>query len=1054
MKRTYLQFFLAATAALAVLACVREADLGTMDAEHTMTIRACVPEEPLTKASFSIPETGDGLHLAWKAGDQIRVINHADPSNHAAYGIQTGFSDHVALFSGSVVSGNTFDVLVPGSYTSVEAASSGNPALTQDGNNNTDHLVFTALLSNVAKADLADIGFTSAWVEAHPGTTLKRGGIVKFVLTLPAAVTAPKKVVLTGLGDEISVNITNVDLSSEHILTAYAQSGWEPVAIDPGTSFTVGVLDADGDYYAATKTVTAFGIRLEAGAQNTITIAGGFTEQLFAGGNGSQAAPYLIASAKHLQNMHVDGILEHSVKKYFRLIADIDMAEQLAATPWVPLNKTNPYDYAVDFDGDGHTIDHFSITTDTNNQNPQTGFFGVLYGDVHDLTFRQATVTNTYGKPTGILCGFCGYNGKPAHVYNVHVNGNVTFTYGSADIANADKNGPVGGLAGRIHTCVIESSSAFDMNIRSNKAYSGGLFGYDVAAGSMVRNCWTSGVIGGDNLGGQRIGGICGGLISQYTSIINCYSTMSVLNTYAMGGIAGHCNLDKNSTDPTKENHPTRTEAFNTIRGCIAWNDQITSHATDASSDHYSSGAIVGYTSTHSTLAACLRKASLSFTDFNSGWTPYDQENANAATPLVVADKGSSYHYHYPYHGKAFSGTLSAAASSLGWDTDVWDLSGSVPKLTGAVQADDYTSGASAVTPGSAGSGAIYPSAGNGWTVETVRTGIRYFHYDNASSYSGYTGSDDFEKCHQDVFVIDLDLNNPSYEVKLTYTSPSAACSQVFKATGAIAAVNAGYEKGSIALKANTYYGWTKVNTELADNVLNNVQTESVTDYPSGYGVSYMPNDYISDTGVPNWKSQGTVYFDGGRGVSLAFDGYDPAKAPGSSGNPPVKSVLEERLFYQLCTADKPGFVSSAPVLIENYNQVGKQFKNWYPKANGEPSEAPNTHQTSKYPRTAVALNADNHLLLVVCDGRYQAAYGGEGMSAYWLTQFLAKYFNPQYALNLDGGGSSTMCVENRGDTATHVVNYPEDNRTNTAAGHNHGGQRARDSFIVIVPKN
>lgn len=1050
MKRTVLRLFLAATAALAVMACVRESELGKMDTGGTMTIRASVPEEPLTKAAFSIPGTGGGLHLSWQAGDQIRVINHASPSQHAAYDIQAGFTDHVASFSGAAVPGTTFDVVAPGSYTSVAAAAAGNPTLTQDGNNNTDHLVFTALLSNVAKADLADIGFTADWVSAHPGTTLKRGGVVKFVLTLPGAITAPKKVVLSGFGEEICVNITNVNLSSAHVLTAYAQSGWEDVAIPAGTQITVAVLDGDDDLYAATK-ILAADATLEAGAQNIITIDGGFTPRLFMGGNGSQASPYLIANAKQLQNMHENGVLEHGVKKYFKLIADIDMADQLATTPWVPLNKDNPYDYAVDLDGDGHTIDHFSIATTTTNQYPQTGFFGVLYGDVHDLTFTHATVTNNYGKPTAILCGFCGYNGKPAHVYNVHVNGNITYTYGSADIANSDKNGPVGGLAGRIHTCVIESSSAFDMTIRSNKAYSGGLFGYDVATGSIVRNCWTSGVVGGDNLGGQRIGGICGGLISQYTSILNCYSTMSVLNTYAMGGIAGHCNLDKASSDSENEAHPTKTAAYNTIQGCIAWNDQITSHA-NASGDHYSSGAIVGYTSTHSTLAGCLRKSSLSFTDYLTAWQPYNQADANATTPLVVEDKGSSYHYHYPYHGTAFSGSLSAAASSLGWDTDVWDLSGSVPVLTGSVQAGDYTSGASAVTPGSAGTGVRYPSEGNGWTVENVRDGIRYFHYDNASYYSSYTGSDDYEKCRQEVFVIDLDLNNPAYKVKLVYSSPSAACSQVFKATGAIAAINGGYEKGSIALKTNMYYGWTKEDAELADNVLNNVKTESVTDYPSGYGVSYMPNDYISDTGVPNWKSQGTVYFDGGRGISLAFDGYDPAKAPGSAGNPPVKAVLEERMFYQLCMVDKPGFVSSAPVLIENYNQVGRQFKTWYPKTDGEPSEAPNTHQTSKYPRTAVALNADNHLLLVVCDGRYKASYGGEGMSAYWLTQFLAKYFNPQYALNLDGGGSSTMCVENRGDGTTNVVNYPEDNRTNTAAGHNHGGQRARDSFIVIVP--
>ena len=95
-------------------------------------------------------------------------------------------------------------------------------------------------------------------------------------------------------------------------------------------------------------------------------------------------------------------------------------------------------------------------------------------------------------------------------------------------------------------------------------------------------------------------------------------------------------------------------------------------------------------------------------------------------------------------------------------------------------------------------------------------------------------------------------------------------------------------------------------------------------------------------------------------------------------------------------------------------------------------------------------------LLLVVCDGRYKEGYGGNGMSAYWLTVFLATYFNPQYALNLDGGGSSTMCVEGLGDATTHVVNYPcdSDSHSDDKTIHTHDGERERDSFIVIVPKN
>ena len=56
--------------------------------------------------------------------------------------------------------------------------------------------------------------------------------------------------------------------------------------------------------------------------------------------------------------------------------------------------------------------------------------------------------------------------------------------------------------------------------------------------------------------------------------------------------------------------------------------------------------------------------------------------------------------------------------------------------------------------------------------------------------------------------------------------------------------------------------------------------------------------------------------------------------------------------------------------------------------------------------------------------------------------------------LNLDGGGSTTMCVDGQGDASTNVVNYPVDNRTESGHAHDHLGERARDTFICIVPVN
>ena len=44
------------------------------------------------------------------------------------------------------------------------------------------------------------------------------------------------------------------------------------------------------------------------------------------------------------------------------------------------------------------------------------------------------------------------------------------------------------------------------------------------------------------------------------------------------------------------------------------------------------------------------------------------------------------------------------------------------------------------------------------------------------------------------------------------------------------------------------------------------------------------------------------------------------------------------------------------------------------------------------------------------------------------------------------------MCVKNQGDATTHVVNYPCDNRGANNKTRDHAGERARDTFIVIVP--
>lgn len=178
-------------------------------------------------------------------------------------------------------------------------------------------------------------------------------------------------------------------------------------------------------------------------------------------------------------------------------------------------------------------------------------------------------------------------------------------------------------------------------------------------------------VFSGNMTAGQRVGGIVGDL-GKGSSVRRCYVSGNITGWCGVGGIVGRAgglvwNANGNGYD-------------NTIESCIAWFDNIT--ATRGDENGGSSGIIVGYTGTKNTLKNCWRKSTATLTAKYCSEV-YDQEDAEATTPLVINAVPSMYTYIYPYHGKAAeaSATASSLAQSLGWSTDVWDLSGSEPKL-------------------------------------------------------------------------------------------------------------------------------------------------------------------------------------------------------------------------------------------------------------------------------------------------------------------------------------------------------------------------------------
>lgn len=1100
MKKVF-QFLTLSLAAAAMAGCVREK--APLDGVPMFTITASIPDEDATPAPAQAEEPGkagftpDGttLRLAWQAGDKIRVFNHDNPSQNAEYTIKAGFTDKTAQFEGPAVSGTSFDIVAPASFTSPDAAQNGSPDLVQNGNGTTDHLIFTAKLENVSKDDLANIVFNSGWATNH-GATLKKGAILKFVFPLPNEITAPEKVTLTEfstqtLENPISVNITGVDLTSEHTLTAYAQAGWDDVPFTARSYFTVGVLDGDGTYYTLRHRMGTTTGAILAGKVNRIQLAQTYAvaasgndkwiPQLFAGGDGTEGNPYLIASAKHLDNMHVDGVLENEKRVYFKLIKDIDMQSYLSSNRWIPLNSVNPYAKMVDFDGDGYTISNFSCSFDYANDNTETqkdpSFFGVLYGSCRNVTFANATITCNQG-PCGILGGYVGYSAKKAEVQNVHITGSsVTRTSNDGTLG-------VGALAGLVSFAYIDSCSA-EASVTNSGDFTGGLIGRDTNDGCRIRNCWTAGTV----YGNQKVGGIIGGLIRPESEVRNCYSVATINAMRFAGCIIGDACADAGSNNNYQKAATLTPD--NVVKGCIAWQSSFATRDQRAPYvDSWASGAIIGMTALKNYLIDCKRNPSLdaNWSEVNAV-TPYDQENANPSTPLVVTNpnSGTMKHY-YPYHGKTAASTrLSTVAESLGWDSTVWDFSGDIPVLTGAIEAEPASevpaSGNAAVEALSLSQGNLgraFPGTttaretksatqdGLTWSVTDVTSdgAVRFFTATGTVTASWM----DSGKHRQALYVVDYDLSNPNYEVKIVGASPACVTSQVFKATQAVATINAGFEIASIAAKVNMMYTWEKLDPDAETNALNNIKSgsEKVTSYVLGSPRSYMPNNTIGDTGVENWKSEGTFYCDGERGVRIAFDGYGGGATDKYGANTYNRTVKQERLWYRLGTDGEKGFLSSSPILDANYIRFGYSYKDRCGGFGGSQSnsEHPKVHQSGAYPRTAVAIaypdnDNDPHLLLIVVDGRYAdtASGGGYGYSAYWLERHIANAFGPKYMLNLDGGGSTTMCVDGLGDGTTNVVNYPSDN--NGASGSsgggtvvNHDGQRARDTFICIIPKN
>ena len=529
------------------------------------TITVGLPEEVVapdgTKVTFTPGENGNGLALNWADGDAITLIG----KNTETYTLKSGAGTKVAVFEGKEVvkpENGDYTVIYPSSFTTVEAFKAGNyQGQVQNGNGNTDHLKFHAMASS------------SSLEFSFSGENVTVNGAMKLQMKLPASLTNPTGITVaadspvfyeTNDGSapvsEMKLSLNNVTIGEDHMLTAYLMTSPQKVEIAAGTKLTFTVeTTIEEKPFKYEKTITPGAISIPAGKLNVITLNAENWKRH--SGSGTADDPYLLYAVEDLQAMR--SFLVHGQKVWFKLMDDIDMS---GIDNWEPLNWEDPYDCEMDFDGNGQTLSNLKSTNKS-----YAGFAGVLYGELHHVTFENAQISNNHN--CGVIGGYIGTGGKPGYVHHVNVTG------GSKVTVKGEHDGiACGGLASnareaRVENCtvnctVLNESNTSNSTDKKNRNATGGMIGKTIGpdcslkrlhfTGSVTSNTekYTGGILGWQEINGvnienctvnakitsgaERVGGIVGyfqgGTISGCTVKGKVEQTGELENT---GGIAG-----------------------------------------------------------------------------------------------------------------------------------------------------------------------------------------------------------------------------------------------------------------------------------------------------------------------------------------------------------------------------------------------------------------------------------------------------------------------------------------------------------------------------------
>ena len=269
--------------------------------------------------------------------------------------------------------------------------------------------------------------------------------------------------------------------------------------------------------------------------------------QFFAGGNGTQSDPYLIATAEQFNKMGGDQDGNTTQGKYYKQTADIEF----------PNNTFPAKSFAGTYDGQGFLI------KSSGNQN-KTLFNEISGGEVKNLVIDGVTISIDATSSTSIG-GLCS-NQSGGLIYGITVK-NCNFTKHGAASEEKLCGGVVGKMTdGKISNCNV-SNTYIEGYVTAGGVVArmdGGSVEYCAFTGTEVKG--YSSLLGTLNSVGGIVGKINKGNVSGCYASGNVHRDGVYTSKSVIGGIAAHQNnepLDEHTNISNCYNGTNVTEAVN-----------------------------------------------------------------------------------------------------------------------------------------------------------------------------------------------------------------------------------------------------------------------------------------------------------------------------------------------------------------------------------------------------------------------------------------------------------------------------------------------------------